>query len=240
MTPERRSELEEERQFLLSSIRDLDREHEAGDVDDGDHRTVRDGYVARAAAVLRELDGAHAAPRGDRAARPWWRRLIVPVLTLAVGVSLGVAVARSSGQRLPGETMTGGLPTDDVAALLSAARQTLASDPAASLGAFDEVLELEPDNVEAITYRAWLLVLGGRGAGDQSIMAAQVPELRRAMEIDPGYADPHCLLAVMAGRFLQPTDEELAAAEAQACLDRDPPSMLVPMIEAIVTPTTAP
>ena len=40
-------ELEEERRFLLASIRDLDREREAGDVDDADFTALRDGYVAR-------------------------------------------------------------------------------------------------------------------------------------------------------------------------------------------------
>ena len=236
MTPERRAALEEERRFLLASIRDLDREREAGDVDEHDHRVLRDGYVARAGAVLRELDGADAAQRQAGERRPLWRRAVVPVLTLAVGISLGVAVARSAGQRLPGETITGGLPMDDVAVLLSSARQALGSDPTAALAAYDEVLALEPDNAEAVTYRAWLLVLGGRGAGDPALVAEQLPELRRAIEIDPDYADPHCLLAVAAGRFLQPPDTELAAAEAEACLALDPPSMLVPMIEGLVAP----
>ena len=61
MNPDRLAQLEEERAFLLGSIRDLDREHEVGDVDDADYQTVRDGYVARAAAVLREIDEGRSA-----------------------------------------------------------------------------------------------------------------------------------------------------------------------------------
>ena len=60
MNPDRLAQLEEERAFLLGSIRDLDREHEVGDVDDADYQTVRDGYVARAAAVLRDRNAAPA------------------------------------------------------------------------------------------------------------------------------------------------------------------------------------
>ena len=43
MNPDDLAELEEERRFLLTSIRDLEREHEAGDVDEHDFTTLRDG-----------------------------------------------------------------------------------------------------------------------------------------------------------------------------------------------------
>ena len=60
--PDRLAELEEERRFLLRSLDDLEREHDAGDVDEHDFAALRDGYVARAAAVLREIDEGKAAP----------------------------------------------------------------------------------------------------------------------------------------------------------------------------------
>lgn len=233
MNPDRLAELEEERRFLLASIRDLDRERAVGDVDADDHRVLRDGYVARAAAVLREIESGRSA-MPERPRRPWWRRLAVPVATVAVAAGLGVAVAQSSGQRLPGQTLTGGPAIDEVTGLLSQARQSLMSDAPGALAAYDRVLELEPDNVEAITYRAWLLVLGGRGAGDAAIIEEQFAELQRAASIDADYADPHCFLAVAAGRFLSPPDTELSQAEAQACLDRDPPAALRPAIEALL------
>ena len=73
MDPDRLAELEEERRFLLGSIRDLEKEHEAGDVDEADFTALRDGYVARAAAVLREIeDGRSALPA--KPVRPWWRK----------------------------------------------------------------------------------------------------------------------------------------------------------------------
>ena len=42
--------LREEQRFLLESLRDLERERDAGDVTDEDYETLREGYVARAAA----------------------------------------------------------------------------------------------------------------------------------------------------------------------------------------------
>ncbi|MEO7837244.1 MAG: hypothetical protein ABIS21_06340, partial [Acidimicrobiales bacterium] len=49
-------ELEEERDFLLRSLQDLEREQEAGDLDEADYRSLRDSYTARAAAVLRAIE----------------------------------------------------------------------------------------------------------------------------------------------------------------------------------------
>ncbi len=55
-------ELAEERDFLLRSIEDLEREHAAGDVDDTDFETLRAGYVERAAETLRLIAAAEAPP----------------------------------------------------------------------------------------------------------------------------------------------------------------------------------
>ena len=59
--PDRLAALEEERRFLLDSIRDIERERAAGDVEEHDFTVLRDGYVARAAAVLREIDEGKTA-----------------------------------------------------------------------------------------------------------------------------------------------------------------------------------
>jgi hypothetical protein len=78
MNPDQLGELEEERRFLLRSLTDLERELEAGDVDSHDYEVLRDGYTARAAAVIRQIDEGKAAlppmrrwpvPSGSR--NPW-------------------------------------------------------------------------------------------------------------------------------------------------------------------------
>jgi tetratricopeptide (TPR) repeat protein len=69
---ERSYELEEERDFLLKSLQDLEDEHQAGDVSDADYNRLHDRYTARAAAVLRALgtgdgvsDDAGSEPDGS-------------------------------------------------------------------------------------------------------------------------------------------------------------------------------
>lgn len=233
MNPDRLAELEEERRFLLASIRDLDRELAAGDVDEADHRVLRDGYVARAAAVLREIeDGRSALP--PKPVRPWWRRLVVPVVTVAAGIGLGVAVSQYAGQRLPGQTLTGGLPQDKVSTLLAEGRSKLGSDQAGAMDAFTKVLELEPDNAEAATYRGWLVVLDGQAKQDDTQIRQGLEVLRQAALIDDTYADPHCFIAVASARFLSVPDPATASAEAQACLDRNPPADMRPMIQGLI------
>jgi tetratricopeptide (TPR) repeat protein len=51
-----RSELDDERSFLLDSLEDLERERAAGDLSEADYVTLRDRYTRRAADVLRALD----------------------------------------------------------------------------------------------------------------------------------------------------------------------------------------
>ena len=74
LDPDEVAALEEQRDFLLSSLADLDREHEAGDLDDDDYEALRDDYTSRAATVLEELrtrlnSSTSAAERADMSAR---------------------------------------------------------------------------------------------------------------------------------------------------------------------------
>ncbi len=238
MNPDRLAELEEERRFLLHSIRDIEREFAAGDVDRSDFTVLRDGYVARAAAVLREIEDGRSA-LVPKVSQPWWRRAVVIGVTLAVAVGLGLFVARSAGQRLPGQSLTGGQPADAVATKLSQASQVLMSDSVTALRLYEEVLAIEPDNVEALTYRAWLTVLGGRGDADMALIEEGIAGLRQATEVDDTYADAHCFLAVAAGRFLDPPDADTAIAEGEACLALNPPGMFRSDIEQMVAELSA-
>jgi cytochrome c-type biogenesis protein CcmH/NrfG len=233
MNPDRLAELEEERRFLLRSLDDLEREHDAGDVDDADYATLRDGYVARAASVLRAIDEGRAALPPRRPRRP----LVVVawvVGTLAVASVAGWAVARSSGQRLAGQTMTGAQPADEVSLQLAEARRLLGTDAGGAIAAYRRVLELDPRNAEALTYSAWLVVLDGRQRGSAEQVALGVDTLQRATALDPGYADPHCLLAVAAARFLAEPDLDLARREVDACLAADPPAEMAGLAQSLL------
>ncbi len=241
MNPDQLAELEEQRRFLLRSITDLDREHHYGDVDDHDYQTLRDGYTARAATVLRAIEAGHEATNGvPRTRRP--RVLAAWIIgTLAVASLAGWLVAHTSGQRLPGQSITGGLPGDEVAQKLAEARQFLNVDAQQAISRYQQVLELDPKNAEAMTYTGWLIAQSGPTAAP-----AGAEILRNAITLDPTYADPHCFLAITSANFLQPADTATARTEAQACLDNNPPSQMIALIQGFIdkldieTTTTSP
>jgi len=225
-------ELHEQRQFLLDSIRDLDREHAVGDVGAEDFHALRDGYVARAAAVMREIDGRK--PEALQPKSRWGRRLVIVGGTLAVAVALGIFVAQSAGQRLPGQSLTGGQPADEVALQLAEGRRLLnLGQLENSRVVFERVQQLEPGNVEATTYNAWLSVLVADAAGDAAGVQDGIRLLAQATTLDETYADPHCLLAIALHNIAGDSDPALVQSEADTCLALDPPADIVPLIEEI-------
>lgn len=234
MNPDQLAELEEQRRFLLRSITDLDREHEYGDVDDHDFETLRDGYTARAAAVLRAIEAGQAEIPSRRVRRPKVLAMWI-VGTILVASLAGWLVAHTSGQRLPGQSITGGLPGDEVALKLAEARQLLGVNAQQAVTRYQQVLDIEPNNTEALTYLGWLVAQSG-GAN----AAAGAEFLRGAIKLDPTYADPHCFLAITSANFLQPPDIDTARTEAQACLADDPPSEMVGLVQSFIDKLGAP
>ena len=65
-----RSVLEEERDFFLRSLRDLEAERAAGDIDDIDYQSLHSDYTARAASVLRRLDALDSPPAATEEVAP--------------------------------------------------------------------------------------------------------------------------------------------------------------------------
>ena len=238
MNDSERAALEEERNFLLSSLQDLERERAAGDVEESDYEALKSSYVKRAADALRQLDTEEetVTPEVTVATEPsrWPRRLVSLGIVAVLGVGLGVFVARQSGQRLPGQTLSGGTPNSN-AALLSQARQLNFTDPIAAIKIYSEVLKTNPDNVEALTYRSWLLALTARDASDDirnGAVQAAILGLGRATLIDDTYPDAHCFLGIVSFRFAN--DVATAKKELAKCQEANPPAEVQTFVDSIV------
>jgi hypothetical protein len=244
LDPDALAALEEERDFLLASLEDLEREHDAGDVDDGDYRSLKDDYTARAAAVITSIEQRQTA-MAERRPPPRVGVVVMTVVALvAFAVGAGWLVAASSGQREPGDTITGDIRTStidqlakaaDYTAQATAALQAGDSDAAVTayqnaLAAYDSVLETQPDNVEALAYRAWLfhvLALQANAETAADFDAEALTGLDRALAINPGYVDARIFRAILhegAGR----------AADAAADLDAVEPSQVPPGMAQMV------
>ena len=244
MNDAERAALEEERNFLLSSLQDLERERAAGDVEESDYSALKSSYIKRAADAVRQLDAEHddIAPEEktpvdaslNSTPSRWPRRLVSLGIVAVLGVGLGVLVARQSGQRLPGQTLSGGTP-NSTAALLSQARQLNFTDPIEAIKIYSEVLKTNPDNVEALTYRSWLLALTAREASEEirnGAVQAAILGLGRATLIDDTYPDAHCFLGIVSFRFAN--DVTTAKKELAKCQEANPPAEVQTFVDSIV------
>jgi tetratricopeptide (TPR) repeat protein len=225
-------DLRHEQQFLLRSLRDLDNEREAGDIDDADYAALRDGYIARTAAITRELTGIEAATPSVQ--RGWLRRILVIVCVIAVAAGSGIWVARQSGQRLPGQSSSGAIE-QSASGILATARQLNFADPGKAIELYTQVLKLEPDNPEALTYRSWILALTARAATGnvkQVALVTAVNDLMRAQKIDNQYPDAHCFLGIVYFRFLN--SASLAKPQLDTCKALNPPTEVQSFVDSIV------
>jgi hypothetical protein len=225
--PDRLAELEEERAFLLRSLDDLDREHDAGDIDDADYSTLRDGYTARAATVLRAIE-SHQAALAPKPRRNWRRVAVWGAALVVVAILAGVLVAWASGDRLPGDTSSGDIAAS-VTSKLAEARSLQATDLKGAIQRYDEVLKVEPDNAEALAYRGWLVTLVGNQANAADLVQSGQQSLERAMQVAPNYADPFCFDAIV--RFRLHGDAAGASAAVNRCLALNPPQQVLGLVQ---------
>jgi hypothetical protein len=213
--------LVEERDFLLASLDDLEREHDAGDVDKTDYLTLRDDYTARAAAVIRDIDAKRAPRPEPRPPRRWGRTVVWALAIAAFSVLAGVLVAQMSGSRRDGESATGDVRENTRQLLADASSAMGAGDYDDAIGLYTDAIELSPSNAEARTYRGWAHSL----AGDDD---AALEDLDAAVDLDPEYADARVFRTVVAvnlGRFAE------AAADLAVFDTLDPPSIMRQLVD---------
>ncbi len=167
--------------------------------------------------------------------RPAFRTVTGLALVVVLAVIAGIAVARNTGERRPGQVMTGGGGEASVTALLVEARSLGMGDIDNALALYAQVLQREPDNVEALTYFGWLTVLSAAQLEDPELAGSRLESglvlLRQATVIDTEYPDAHCFLGISFFRFLD--DAAAAAPEIETCLASNPPSEVAVLVEGL-------
>lgn len=234
VTPERRIQLQEEREFLLKSLADLEREFAVKDVEYDDYVSLKDSYTARAASIIRELSNDEAPQIRQRRS---WRPVAWSALVLLLAVTAGIAVARNTGERLPGQGMNGPIEDGSVSSLLVQARSVGMGDIPAVLDLYSRVLAVEPGNIEALTYFGWFTVLSSTQEADNKAATTRLQNgmvlLRQATIADPTYPDAHCFLGITFFRFID--DAAAAQSEMTLCLDKNPPAEVASLVQGLVT-----
>lgn len=203
---DRLTSLEAEQEFLLISLRDLDAEMASGDIDPADYQELKDSYTVRSAEVIREIDNTRSGATAERdvpARRSLWGRVGVMVGLALFVVVAGYVLAQAAGERGVNDELSGSIDRTPRERVLEC--QNLGpSKVTESLECYQEVLDIDPDNVEAHTYRGWALILvigSAQQSGNTEIVDALLPQAMvhfdRAVEIDPQYPDVRAFRAVV-------------------------------------------
>lgn len=191
------------------------------------------GGPAATAPTADPVDGAGrrqpaAPPAAPR--RRWARPTLTVAAVLALAGLAGTLMARSAGERLPGEAASGSLTATGASSDLQRARTLIGEGKTLeAIKTFDKVLRDDPLQPEALAYRGWLLRLAGRAGGDRSLIDSGMAFIERAVAADPTYPDAHFFRGVIL--YQDRRDPAGAVAEFRAFLANDPPPAMVPVVE---------
>jgi len=253
-----RGPYDEERDFLLRSIADLDTEHVTGELDAETYTILHADYTARVATLLREREQdppKPAAPRSDEpSSTPWARRLLVGGGVVVFACIAGGLLAVALGARLPGELSSGNESVsteeregrlrqavadnpDDPGAHLALANWLVQNDDlAGALEEYDTAAALDATDPEAPAQAGWILFLTASGTPDEQQQTALLEGARerldRAVTVDPDYADARFYRGML--RFRGDGDAAGAVPEFQRYLVLAPESPLAEQVRQLL------
>lgn len=221
--------MSDERAFLERSLTDLEAEHAAGDLSDADHADLKSRYERKLAELTaipdrsglqpRRPDDANADQNGGRGRR-WGRAVAGGVVVLAVGVGAGVAVGRSSGSREAGETITGSVPSTAAEQLAKAAQLFSDGDVPGAIDVYQEILDENPEDVEALTYFGWMLRNVGVQQDEERLRTSGVALIEKATKVDPTFSQAWFFRGII---YFRDEDEPGKAVDAlKLALANDP------------------
>lgn len=198
--------LEEQREFLLTSLEDLDREHAVGDLDDEDYETLRADYTLRAARVIEAIDQHQELIDATDPGHHGLRRLVLVVAVVVVAAVAAIVVTNSSGSRRQTTTDTGVIvPSKATQACIdrmgttfgaSTTDANFASEAVATLKCFTDRIDQDPRDVVAYAYRARTESLVAKqlaGVADradvENFSRRATADIHKALQLQPDYPD---------------------------------------------------
>ncbi|MBT5754686.1 MAG: tetratricopeptide repeat protein [Acidimicrobiaceae bacterium] len=221
LDPDVLAALERERDFLLRSLDDLDAERAAGDLDTSDHAALADDYTRRLAEVARSIDEERTAFDQVDTKLDTRQRVFTVIGIVVLAVLAGVLLGQASGFRSPEDSVTGDIRQSSAGLLAEADTLTREQRWPEAIEVYDEVLDVAPGNVEALTYRGWLTA---RLGDDETALL----DLSEAVAVDPTYPDARVFSAIVLDNQLRFTE---AAAELAAFDSVDPPEDMLMLVE---------
>lgn len=227
---------EDQRRFLRQSLRDLDREFDAGDLDDVDYDALKAGYEKRLRSVESAINDGKAGLAAARRPRSLGRTAAVVFGVAVAAIGLGVVVANFAGRRDPGATITGNDPRTEARTqlleCLELDRQTGTGEATVSdaFQCYDELFNRDREDPVVLANFGWFLYRAGSSAGQAELVEAGPAFVEQAIELDPDYPDAHAYRLIIHTREgrIEEARAELAILDAL-----NPPPEIRQLLEPI-------
>ena len=248
----------EEQQFLLRSLDDLEDEYAKGDLSASEYETVRNDYMRRLAAVARAREGETSIASDERSRNRLWWLLAIGITAVISGVAVAqFSGLRAPGDPISGEIdrsprsrladaqnlffaddlegarevveeVLRDAPGMQEALVLSARLHERSADPLSAVRQLDRVLRVEPQHIEALTLRGWILVR----VDDPEVRDEGIRNLDEVVALGSEAFDAYLFRGFVA-RELE-GDLDLAIEMYQEALKRSPPEAMQEQLNQVV------
>jgi len=243
---ERRWYLNDEREFLLRSLGDADRELEAGDLSAEDHAvlTERDrlrlAEVDAALAALGDADEdpplAAAPPEVVAARRSDWRRVGIVACVFLIVAGVVILVDHALRPRQPGQASSGSITLSKAQQVEEQLAQARADDNGGqvlqAIKLYDQVLREDPQDPVALAESGWLdWNYGTEGASPTLTVEGRHKE-EEAIRLDPTFWEGHLFYGLIL--YNQDADAKAAVVQFDEFLADGPPAAEVKDAAALI------
>jgi tetratricopeptide (TPR) repeat protein len=217
--------LNDERDFLLRSIDDADREHAAGDLSSEDHSLLveRDRHrllqvETELASLVPEEPGQERTPYSesmDPRRSADWRRVGIIAACFMIVAGVVILVDHALSPRLPGQASSGSITLPKAQLIEQQLDQATSLDnggqivPALKL--YNEVLAEDPDDPQALAASGWIDWNYGTEGHSPTLAVTGRQLEEKAIRVAPSFYAGHLFL----GLILYNEDHNATAAVAQ-------------------------
>jgi tetratricopeptide (TPR) repeat protein len=239
---DRRWLLNDEREFLIRSLDDAEREHEAGDLSDADYTVLANRDCRKLAEVEAELaqlgpdlterasaDDGSGSASGEEAKpneRREWRRVGIIACCFLIVAGAVLLVSHALQSSTPGQPVTGSvsIPKDQlIEEELNQAEAFMSQnedEPALQL--FGKVLQEDPKDPEALADFGWLTWRAGETYKATDYEKLGVAALKKAIRVSPSFYKAHLYYGLVL--YYQDKNYKAAAGQFTEFLADDPPT----------------
>jgi tetratricopeptide (TPR) repeat protein len=259
--PDERWFLTDQREFLLRSLEDAAREHEAGDLSDEDHAVLVTRDSARLAeveaelaalgpvtAALRSPDGEGAEPGdGDgapevpatRAPMALWRKLAIVVCCLLIVLGAVLLLTHFLHSAQPGQPLSGSVTQSQQQQIEQQLNEALQAnnrgDVGTALNLYDQVLSEDPSDPNALAYAGYLQWNIGSKSHVANLVKIGRAEIEKAVHVSPSNPEGHLFYGLVLAN--QDHDDAAAVEQFNDYLADGPPVAQTSKVSADVAPS---